>query len=429
MNARQMLRQALELYRENDFPRAQMLLETLPMDDLESELQIEAHYLWGRVLVSRGEPLEAATHFQACLKLKPRYFPALDAWGNVLASMGDARGAIEKYRRVLSIAPKQNHAHVLFNYGSVLLRHGATMRALKRFRDCFKLDQRRADAAYGAGDCYLRLQKPKGAVKWLRIAASLEPKEARIQVALGNAYSMAGKHDLAVAGYRQAIELDASYADAWYNWAVALARRGLFVEAIKQCKAGLKHSPEAFELHVEQLFCLRKLGAFDAALQVAKRAWAVLSQSQSERKAGFADLVACNEAACRRELGRLREARQGLMAFLGQSPDPCPHSVAELRYASMRRLPKAVRAELTLHVRQEGAPDEALPPRYSRHYWVVAKDMAEARELARQLEPAGAEVEFDKDARVLEELKDADTGVVERTQALAAEESREGGQT
>ena len=72
MNARQMLRQALELYRENDFPRAQMLLETLPMDDLESELQIEAHYLWGRVLVSRGEPLEAATHFQACLKLKPR---------------------------------------------------------------------------------------------------------------------------------------------------------------------------------------------------------------------------------------------------------------------------------------------------------------------------------------------------------------------
>ena len=37
--------------------------------------------------------------------------------------------------------------------------------------------------------------------------------------------------------------------------------RGNYLGAIKQCKAGLKHSPDSFELHVEQLFCLRKMGA------------------------------------------------------------------------------------------------------------------------------------------------------------------------
>jgi hypothetical protein len=53
---------------------------------------------------------------------------------------------------------------------------------------------------------------------------------------------------------------------------------------------------------------------------------------------------------------------------------------------------------------------------------VIARDLAQARELAREAEPALAEVRFLDDVRVVEELTQADTGVVERTGALAISE-------
>lgn len=422
MAAANKLRQALDLFREGDFPRAQMLLETLPLEELDNDLQVEAHYLWGRVLVSRGEPFEAAQHFQACVKLSPRHVPALDAWGNALATMGDARGAIEKYRRVLSLAPVEQHAHVLFNYGTVLLQSGAVMRALKRFRESFKRDNRRADAAYGVADCYLRLNRPRGALKWLRIAESLEPRTSRIQVAMGNAFATAGKLDKAAACFARAIEFDPKCADAYYNWAVALARQEKYLAAIKQCKAGLKHAPESFELHVEHLFCLRKLGAFDAALQVARRARQALKGAGNDRRGEFSDLVACNEAVCMRELGDVGKARAHLREFLAESPDPCRHSLAELRYTRQERVAKGARYEFTVNVRRSEYSEDGGLVNYNRVYWVIARDLAQARELAREAEPALAEVRFLDDVRVVEELTQADTGVVERTGALAISE-------
>jgi tetratricopeptide (TPR) repeat protein len=422
MAAANTLRQALDLFREGDFPRAQMLLETLPLEELDNDLQVEAHYLWGRVLVSRGDPMEAAAHFQACVKLSPRHAPALDAWGNVLAGMGDARGAIEKYRRVLSLSPPEQAAHVLFNYATVLLQSGAHMRALKRFRECFKRDNRRGDAAYGAADCYLRMNRPQGALKWLRIAESLDPKASRIQVAMGNAYAAANKGDKAMACFAKAIALDPKCSDAYYNWAVALARNENYLGAVKQCKAGLKQSSESFELHVEHMFCLRKLGAFDAALQVAKRARQALKSAPSDRRGEFADLVACNEAVCMRELGELERARRALREFLAESPDACRHCVAELRYARLTRLPKASRFELSLTVKRSEYAEDAAPAHYSRVYWVIASSLVEARELAREQEPALADVRFAEDSRVVEELTNADSGVVERTAALPVSE-------
>jgi tetratricopeptide (TPR) repeat protein len=423
MAAANTLRQALDLFREGDFPRAQMLLETMPLEELDNDLQVEAHYLWGRVLVSRGDPMEAAQHFQACVKLSPRHVPALDAWGNVLAGMGDARGAIEKYRRVLSLAPPEQAAHVLFNYATVLLQSGALARALKRFRECFKRDNRRGDAAYGAADCYLRMNRPQGALKWLRIAESLDAKSSRIQVAMGNAFALASKADKAMACFGKAIALDPKCSDAYYNWAVALARVEDYLGAVKKCKAGLKQSPDSFELHVEHMFCLRKMGAFDAALQVAKRARQSLKAAPSDRRGEFADLVACNEAVCLRELGELERAKRTLREFLAESLEASRHSVAELRYARMVRLPKANRFEMTLNVKRNEYADEALPAQYTRVYWVIAATLEAARELAREQEPALADVRYADDARVVEELTNADSGVVERTAAMPVSEN------
>jgi tetratricopeptide (TPR) repeat protein len=420
------LRHALELYREGDLTRAEMLLEAVNLDELDADMHVEMHYLWGLVLSRRGDPLEAAHQFQSCIKLNQRFFPALDAWGNVLANLGDSRGAIEKYKRALAVASPEQSAHILHNYGQVLLRAGYALRALRKFREAFKRDPGSHDSAYMAGLCFHQLKRPRGALKWLQTAIGLAPENARNRVGCGNALLEMGRFDEAEQQYARAIELDPGCADARYNWAVSRAKQGDYAGAVRQCKAGLRVNPDGFELLAQQAFCLRQMGAYDAALQTAKRMRQVLERAgNNERKPEFADLLAANEAASLRALGKNQQARNLLLEQLRNAREPSRHSLAELRYHELRRLPEARRFELTINVRLPrpgyGEEESPLPRRYQRTYWVIADSLKEARRMARELEPPEAELRFDPEVITSERLAEADRGIIERSPAISEE--------
>ncbi|MCB9895984.1 MAG: tetratricopeptide repeat protein [Planctomycetes bacterium] len=417
------LRQALELYREGDLTRGEMLLEAIDLDALEPELRVEAHYLWGLLLARRNDPLEAAHHFQTCIRLDQRFFPALDAWGNVLANLGDSRGAIEKYKRALAVTAPAQSAHILNNYGHVLMRAGYPLRAMQKFREAFKREGKNADAAYMTGLSYLKLKRPRGAQKWMLTAIELQPENARNHVGLGNAYLAARRYVQAQSEYKTALELDPACADAHYNWAVSLAEQEEYAKAVRHCKAGLRIDPDGFELLAQQAFCLRRMGAYDAALQAGRRMRQVMERGGNpERKAEFKDVLAANEAASLRALGRNLQARTRLLEQLRDARDPSPHTVAELRYLDQRRLESARRFELTLNVRfpRQAFQDEEtqLPQRYTRTYWVIAETLKEARRIVRELEPTDAELRFDPDVQSGEKLSDVDQGVLERSPAI-----------
>lgn len=420
------LHQALELYREGDLTRAEMLLEAVNLDELDADMLVEAHYLWGLVLARRGDPLEAAHHFQNCIKLNQRFYPALDAWGNVLANLGDSRGAIEKYKRALAVATPEQSGHILYNYGQVLLRAGYALRALRKFREAFKRNPQSHDSAYMTGLCFHRLKRPRGALKWLQTAIELAPENARNRVGCGNALLEMGRFDEAEQQYAKAIELDPACADAHYNWAVSRAKQGDYAGAVRRCKQGLRVNRDGFELLAQQAFCLRQMGAYDAALQTAKRMRQVLEQAGSnERKAEFADLLAANEAASMRALGHNQQARNRLLEQLRAAREPGRHSLSELRYHDIRRLPEARRFELTINVRLPrpgyGEDESPLPRRYQRTYWVIAESLKEARRMARELEPPEAELRFDPEVNTSERLSEADRGIIERSPAIPEE--------
>ncbi|MCC6466344.1 MAG: tetratricopeptide repeat protein [Planctomycetes bacterium] len=418
------LRQALILYQEGDFARAQILLDALDVDQLEPDLQPEAHYLAGLVMVRRGDANEAAARFQACLQLAPRFFPALDAWGNVLAGLGDTHGAIEKYKRALAVATPGQSSHVLLNYGQVLMAAGYTVRALKRFRESFQRDQANLDAAYMAGQCFLRLGKARGALKWLKRALEGKPGEARYLAALGSALALAGREDTAAKAFAAAVKAQPAFADAHYNWAVLLASQEDYAGAIRRCKEGLRHNPGSFELMAQQVYCLRHMGAYDAALAGARRMREALGLAvPGQRREEFEDLLAANEAAAHRGLGRGLQARATLVQYLRLARGAAPHALAELRMLDATVLAPAKRIELTLEVRQAGetAPEGEEGPGdsgWQRSYWIIARDQREARRMARELEPQEANVRFLAGIQVLEELDRADRGILERTPAI-----------
>ncbi|MCC7508510.1 MAG: tetratricopeptide repeat protein [Planctomycetes bacterium] len=420
------LRNALNLYREGDLPRAQMLLELLDLERLEPALHVEANYLWGLVLARRGDPLEAAHRFQTCIRLDQRFFPALDAWGNVLANLGDARGAIEKYKRALGVAGPEQSSHILYNYGQVLMKHGYVLRALRKFRESYK---RRAgsDAAYMAGACFLQMNRALGARRWMQRALAIEPANARNVVGLGCAHALDNRSSQAIACFQEALALDPQCAEAHYNWARVLATQGEYAKAARRCKQGLRINPDGFELLAHQAFCLRQMGAYDAALHTARRMRQALQRAgRSEHKADFIDIVTANEAACLRALGRTLQARNKLIEQVRQAKDPSPESLAELRFHDIKRLRGAHRYELTLSARVPGPEfgsddEEPTPHQYQRTYWVVARSLKEARRIVRELEPPEAEIRFDADVVVGELLEEADQGVTERSPAIPVE--------
>ena len=344
------LRQALECYNENDFVRAQILLETLDFEQLDRDLIVEAYYLWGQVLVRKHDLLEAAHRFQTCARQDPKFFAALDAWGNVLATLGDARGAIDKYKRALAVAAPAQAGHVLYNYGQVLRDHGDTLRALEKFRECFKRGVRESDAAYSAGLCFLDRKRPRGARKWMQIAVEHDPDNKRNLVGLGNALSLAGDLTGAEKCFEDALEIDHDNTDAHYNWAVALTLGGHYVKAIRRCKTGLRANPESFELMAQHVYCLRKMGAYDAAMAAAGRMHEALVLADSGRKPEFEDLYNANVAACLRSVGKRPESRAGLLEFLQGSRSRCRHSLNELRYQDTRALKRARKYEITVRV-------------------------------------------------------------------------------
>ncbi len=416
------LRQSLELYRQHDYARAQMLLETLDLHRLEDALLVEAHYLWGLTLARRGDLQEAATHFRACLRHDRRFFAALDAWGNVLSDLGDARGAIDKYKRALGLADSRQAPHVQFNYAHVLHRHGYTLRALAKFRDCYRT-RGDEDSAYMVGACYLALRRPAGAVKWMQRAHEASPRSARNLVGLGNAFALSGAHSRAIAQYQAALAFDPACAEAHYNWALALAAQGEYALAARRCKQGLRVAPDAFEMLAQQTYCLRRMGAYDAALQAARRMREVLGAAPaSARKPEFLDVLTANEAACLRELGRRQLARTRLLEQLRRARDASTQSLAELRFLDRRRLRGAHRYELTVNVRVPALDsDDELEPtmrHYQRSYWVIARDVKSARRIVRELEPTDAELRFDARTVVGKALDEADQGVTERTPAV-----------
>ncbi|MHC4840832.1 MAG: tetratricopeptide repeat protein [Planctomycetota bacterium] len=407
------LRSALELYQQEDFTRAEMLIGSIFSEQLPDDLLVELHYLHGLILVRRNDLLEAAVKFQSCARLNDKFFPALDAWGNVLSRLGDFRGAMDKYRRAEEVCPADGVSHVLVNQGKVLIHAGYTFKALKRFHRASRLDPKSDDACYYAGICLLHLKRQRRARRWMQRAAELSPDSVRNMVGLGNALSAVSRYTKAEEIYRQALDLDNASVEAWYNLSLLYSAQKDFVNAIKTCKAGQKLNAGAYELLSQHLFCLRQMGAYDAALAMADEALRSVKRTDDFRRSDeFHDLLTANTAACERANGNQAAALEILLAHICASPSSVRHSLEELRWLQSLALPTARVYELTVSV----VPTEGRA--YQRTYWIVARNNKSAEKLMRTCEPEHAAVTVTDHSAPGRVRADVDGGVLERTPAI-----------
>jgi len=147
-----------------------------------------------------------------------------------LHQQGKLREAFMRYDAILKADPK--HAAALHYSGVVLHQSGNHWGAVERIRASIAVDGASPDAWSNLAMALQAGGRPEAAINALKAAVDLSPHSPDILANLAAAQIGMGLTADAEASARQAIAVDATHANAWYNLALALEPQGRMLEAL-----------------------------------------------------------------------------------------------------------------------------------------------------------------------------------------------------
>lgn len=181
----------------------------------------EYHLQMGQSFYAENNFTAALVEFTEAEKATPRNPELLNYLGLAYFRKGRFDLAEAKYRRALELRP--NYSEARNNLGVNYLEMKRWDDAVKEFRqvldDIFYPGQENVQinlglALFGKGDY-------QQALPILRSMVGRNPTDPRARVSLGRVYFALDKTDLAVGEFKKALELNRSYANAYYHLALA----------------------------------------------------------------------------------------------------------------------------------------------------------------------------------------------------------------
>lgn len=151
------------------------------------------------------------------------------------------------------------------------------MDAEKGFLDALKLDKTFSLAMAFLGSLFLARTdgdlstNARTAKVWLETALAAAPSPMSLSL-LGAAHDRLGKKEAAREAFRKAIELDETYAEAYFNLGLLLANDGQNEEAERLLRTATQLDPNYHEAHSRLGILLQQLGRYSEAESELKRA-------------------------------------------------------------------------------------------------------------------------------------------------------------
>ena len=182
------------------------------IQELEDVLRVnpnwdEAHRQLATSYLDAGDLKRAVASATTAKELRPGFWRNWNFLGSLLLRKGDYAGARASFQEVVRLAPDLNRGYE--NLANVAILEGKYDEAIAAYQ---RLPGPVKDGALASNiaTAYFFARRLDEAEKYYRLAASLEPRDARWRQNLGDLYVRRGKPDQAHAEYRQATRLIAA---------------------------------------------------------------------------------------------------------------------------------------------------------------------------------------------------------------------------
>ena len=254
-----------------------------------------------------GRLAEARVLCLQALKLRPRYFDALQLLGTLDLQANRLEGAVEAFGKAILINSRSAAAHyhqgnancllmrfeaavasytraialdpdfvaALYNRGIALHAVNDYSAAIETYDRAIAIDTNHVDAYFNRGNALLALRRFDEAIDSYGRAIAIKPDHAEARNNRGNAAYGLERYEAALAEYDQALALRPDYADAYNNRGNALRDLGQYEAAVASCDQAIALKPEYPEALNNRASALFDLERYAAALADCDRAIAL----------------------------------------------------------------------------------------------------------------------------------------------------------
>ncbi|NXJ59575.1 TMTC1 protein, partial [Rostratula benghalensis] len=236
----------------------------------------------GNLLKSQGKKEEAVILLQDSIKYGPDFADAYSSLASLLAEQERLKEADEVYKAGIESCPESSDLHN--NYGVFLVDTGAPERAVSHYKQAIRLSPAHHVAMVNLGRLHRSLGQNKEAEVWYKRALKVSRK-AEILSPLGALYYNTGRYEEALQVYREAASLQPSNKEIRLALAQVLAMMGRTKEAEKMTNHILHEDTECLEcyrllsaIYSKQEHYAKALEAIEKALQLKPKDPKVISE-------------------------------------------------------------------------------------------------------------------------------------------------------
>lgn len=228
---------------------------------------VELHNALGWTLFQDGRTPEAVAEYERALAVNPNHVKSHNNLALALVELGRLQEAANHFRASLDLEPK---AEIYSDLGFTMARLGKPEEARAEYQKALQLDPNCASAHFNLAVTFVQAGQLQEAESHYRKALSRKPT-AETHNGLGYVLARQERTDDAVAEFRKAIDVDATFTPAYNNLAEALVELGNLEEAERYYKLSLATKPSA-AVHNALGGVLRRLGKTDEAEQQFSKA-------------------------------------------------------------------------------------------------------------------------------------------------------------
>ncbi|KAM9389218.1 protein O-mannosyl-transferase TMTC1 [Phaethornis superciliosus] len=236
----------------------------------------------GNLLKSQGKKEEAVILLRDSIKYGPEFADAYSSLASLLAEQERLKEAEEVYKAGIENCPESSDLHN--NYGVFLVDTGAPERAVSHYRQAILLSPTHHVAMVNLGRLHRSLGQNKEAEAWYKRALKVSRK-AEILSPLGALYYNTGRYEEALQVYREAASLQPVNREIRLALAQVLAMMGRTKEAEKMTNHILNEDAECLEcyrllsaIYSKQEHYTKALEAIEKALQLKPKDPKVISE-------------------------------------------------------------------------------------------------------------------------------------------------------